>query len=327
MKHSDAARLSDKSVLVTGGAGFIGSHLVDRIAKDAPANLVVVDSFFLGREENLVEARKTYPKLKLYRMDASNLAAMLQLVTSEKIEVVFDLAVVPLPTSLEFPTWTIETNVGITSTFCELARRGLVQTLVHCSSSEAYGSAAYVPMNEEHPLLPSTPYAASKAACDHIVLSYRESYGIDTVIVRPFNNFGPRQNPGSYAGIIPIVIRRVLEGTPIEVFDDGEQTRDFVFVRDTAEAMVRIYEEEKTRGQVINIASGLETSVNALIGQLLAGLGAPKHPVFHSPARPGDVRRHCGAVKRLTELTGFQARTVSAGTLAETVDWYKSMLK
>ena len=312
--------------MVTGGAGFIGSHLVDRIARDNPANLVVVDSFFLGREENLIEVRKAYPDLKIFRMDASNLAAMLQLVTSEKIEVVFDLAVIPLPTSLDFPTWTIETNIGIASTFCELARRACIQTLVHCSSSEAYGSAIHVPMNEEHPLVPCTPYAASKAACDHIVLSYRETYNIDTVIVRPFNNFGSRQNPGSYAGIIPIVVRRILNNIPIEIFGDGEQTRDFVFVRDTADAMVKIYEEERTRGQVINIASGRETSVNSLVSQLTAVMDAPDHPVFHTAARPGDVRRHCGDMARLKELTGFEARTISTETLTETVEWYRSVM-
>lgn len=320
-------KLTQKNVMVTGGAGFIGSHLVDRIARENPANLIVVDSFFLGREENLIEARKVYPNLKLYRMDASNLAAMLQLVTSEKIEVVFDLAVIPLPTSLDFPTWTIETNIGIASTFCELARRGCIKTLVHCSSSEAYGSAIHVPMNENHPLVPCTPYAASKAACDHIVLAYRETYNIDAVVVRPFNNFGPRQNPGSYAGIIPIVIRRVLNNTSIEIFDDGEQTRDFIFVRDTADAMVMIYEEERTRGQVINIASGRETSVNSLVSQLTAVMNAPDHPVFHSAARPGDVRRHCGDVTRLKELTGFEARTISAETLTETVEWYRSVMQ
>lgn len=313
--------------MVTGGAGFIGSHLVDRIARESPANLIVVDSFFLGNEENLIEARKTFPSLKLYRMDASNLAAMLQLVISEKIEVVFDLAVIPLPTSLDFPTWTIETNIGIASTFCELARRGYIQTLVHCSSSEAYGSAVHVPMSENHPLVPCTPYAASKAACDHIVLSYRETYNIDAVVVRPFNNFGPRQNPGSYAGIIPIVVRRVLNKTSIEIFDDGEQTRDFIFVRDTVEAMVRIYEEEKTRGQVINISSGVETSMNTLVSQLTAVMHTPDHPVFHSAPRPGDVRRHCGDVSRLKELTGFEPRTISVETLTETVEWYRSVMQ
>ncbi|MFN8380548.1 MAG: NAD-dependent epimerase/dehydratase family protein [Anaerolineales bacterium] len=320
-------KLTNKNVMVTGGAGFIGSHLADRISKENPANLIVVDSFFLGNEDNLIKARKSFPELKLYRMDASNLAAMLQLVVSEKVDVVFDLAVVPLPTSLDFPTWTIETNIGIASTFCELARRGHIQTLVHCSSSEAYGSAVHIPMSEDHPLVPCTPYAASKASCDHIVLSYRETYNIDAVVVRPFNNFGPRQNPGSYAGIIPIVVRRILNKTPIEIFDDGEQTRDFIFVRDTVDAMVKIYEEEKTRGQVINIGSGYETSMNSLVAQLKEVMKAPDHPVFHSAARPGDVRRHCGDVSRLKSLTGFEPRTISVDTLTETADWYRSVMR
>jgi UDP-glucose 4-epimerase len=318
--------LKNKHILITGGAGFIGSHLADRLAQETPASLVVVDSFFLGQEENLMEARKKFPNLKLFRMDASNLAAMLQLVVSEKIEVVFDLAVVPLPTSLDFPTWTIETNIGIASTFCELARRGHIETLVHCSSSEAYGSAIQIPMNEDHPLIPFTPYAASKAACDHIVLSYRETYGIDTVIIRPFNNFGPRQNPGSYAGIIPIVVKKIMKNEPIEIFDDGQQTRDFVFVRDTANAIVKIYENENTRGKIINIASGKETSVNHLVDQLKHVMDVPNHPVFHSAPRPGDVRRHCGDMTRLKELTNFEPGTISPETLLETVQWYKKVL-
>jgi UDP-glucose 4-epimerase len=174
--------------------------------------------------------------------------------------------------------------------------------------------------------VPCTPYAASKAACDHVVLSYRETYGIDTVIARPFNNFGPRQNPGSYAGIIPIVIRRILNKTPIEIFDDGEQTRDFIFVRDTVDAMLKIYEEEKTRGQVINVGSGHETSMNSLVSQLTAVMNVPEHPVIHSMARPGDVRRHCADVVRLKELTGFEAHVISSETLAETVEWYRSVM-
>jgi UDP-glucose 4-epimerase len=159
------------------------------------------------------------------------------------------------------------------------------------------------------------------------VLSYRQTYHIDTVIVRPFNNFGPRQNQGSYAGIIPIVIRHVLNGAPIEIFDDGEQTRDFIFVRDTADAMVRIYEEEQTRGEVINIASGRETSINNLVTQLTTVMGVPEHPRFHSSVRPGDVRRHCGDVSRLHQLTGFEARSISDQTLAETVEWYRSIMQ
>lgn len=314
--------LKGKRILVTGGAGFIGSHLVDRLALEKPTKLVVVDNFFLGVESNLVEARKIYPDLAVYRLDASDLAAMQNLVKKEKIEVIFNLAVVPLPTSLEFPSWTIETNIEITTTCCELARLGLIQTLVHCSSSEAYGSALYSSMDENHPLVPKTPYAASKAACDLLVFSYYQTFGIDMVIIRPFNNFGPRQNKGSYAGIIPIVINRVCEGKPIEIFGDGLQTRDYIYVRHTAEAMVRIYQSESTRGKVVNIATGYEITINELVGRLICVMGAPDHPIIHTDPRPGDVRRHRGEVRLLRELTGYDPKPISDDDLYETVQWY-----
>jgi UDP-glucose 4-epimerase len=314
--------LKGKRVLVTGGAGFIGSHLVDRIVREVPARLVVVDSFFLGRDENLDAARAALPDLQVHRLDASDLAAMHAVVTSEKIDVVFDLAVIPLPTSLRFPVWTIETNVGIATTFCELARWGCIDTLVHCSSSEAYGTAQYVPMDESHPQNALTPYAASKSAADQVVLSYTRTFGIDATVVRPFNNFGPRQNPGTYAGIIPIVVRRVRDGLPIEIHGDGNQTRDFLFVRDTADALVRAYGAPATRGQVINVATGHETSVNDLVTHILRVMDAPDHPRVHTSPRAGDVRRHCGDIGRARELFGFAPAIIGDEGLRETVEWY-----
>jgi UDP-glucose 4-epimerase len=318
-------KLAGKRVLVTGGAGFIGSHLVDRIIQDKPAHLVVVDNLFLGREENLSEARSSYPGLRLCNQDASDLAAMKRVMEREAIQVVFDLAVIPLPTSLERPRWTVGVNVNIVSTLCELARLGVFETLIHCSSSEVYGSAQYVPMDENHPFLPSTPYAASKAAGDHIVLAYCATFGIDAAIVRPFNNFGPRQNDKAYAGVIPIVIRRALRGDPVLVHGDGEQTRDFIFVRETADAMVRTYEEPATRGQVINIATAQEISVNSLVRAILEILDVDV-PILYQAPRPGDVRRHCGAIGRAQLLIGFQPRTTLHQGLVETVEWYKQVL-
>jgi len=320
-------KLIGKSILVTGGAGFIGSHLVDRIIYEEPSNLVVVDNFFLGSEDNLVEARKEFPSLRVLRMDASDLAAMLQVVMTEKIDVVFNLAVIPLPASLDYPAWTLKTNIDLAVTFCELARLGHVKTLVHCSSSEVYGSALYIPMREDHLMLAHTPYAASKAAADEIVMSYRKTFGIDTVIVRPFNNFGPRQNTGSYAGIIPIVISHVKEGSPMMIDGDGLQTRDYIFVRETAEAIIKIYESEKTRGQAINVASGHEITVNDLVKGLLHALNTPSHPVIHREPRPGDVRQHCGDVALLRKLTGFEPSSIRDEDIAETVHWYLEVMQ
>jgi UDP-glucose 4-epimerase len=283
----------------------------------------VVDNLFLGRQANLIEARRRYPELKLFTQDASDYDAMGAILAAEGVEVVFNLAIVPLPASLVNPRWTVEHNIALTSVPCELQRGGFFETLIHCSSSEAYGSAAYIPMDEEHPYQPSTPYAASKVGSDHVVLSYRATYGTDAAIVRPFNNFGPRQNAGAYAGVIPIVVGRALRGEPVVIYGDGEQTRDFVFVRDTADAMVRVYEEPATRGQVLNIASGEEVSVNRLVRELLAALQSDV-PIVHEPPRPGDVRRHCGSIDRARQLIGYQPTTDLRTGLAETVAWYRS---
>lgn len=316
--------LRGKRVLVTGGAGFIGSYLIERIAADGPASLIAVDNLFLGRESNLTDARRRFPDLKLVRQDAADYDAMGAVLASERTEVVFNLAIVPLPASLVNPRWTVDHNVALTTVLCELQRQGYFQTLIHFSSSEAYGSAAFVPMSETHPLMPSTPYAASKAASDFTVLSYRETYGTDAAIVRPFNNFGPRQNSGAYAGVIPIVVGRALRKEPVVIYGDGKQTRDFVFVRDTADAAVRIYEEPRTRGEIVNIGGGAEVPINDLVRLLLELLDADV-PVVHEAARPGDVRRHCASITKATELIGFTPVTDLRSGLAETVDWYRSL--
>ena len=319
---ADRPSLAGKSVLVLGGAGFIGSHLVDRLVDEGVRRVSVVDNLFLGREANLTQARdRLGGALRFHRLDGTDDEALARVIGEDETEVVFNLAVVPLPASLEQPRWSVEHNVDLALIPCELLREGLFETLIHVSSSEAYGSAAYVPMDEAHPPVPSTPYAASKLAGDQIVLSYQHTFGLDAAIVRPFNNFGPRQNSGSYAGIIPIVVSRATAGESIEIFGDGEQTRDFVFVRDTADSMIRMYEEPATRGRVVNVASGREVSVNDLVRLLLDALGSDV-PVRHVEPRPGDVRRHWASIDLARELIGYEPSTSLRDGLAETVAWY-----
>ncbi|MEO7003336.1 MAG: NAD-dependent epimerase/dehydratase family protein [Ktedonobacterales bacterium] len=318
----DRRSVAGKHVLVTGGAGFIGSHLVDLLITEGVSDLTVVDNFFLGKEENLGAAQRTWPGLRVLRLDASDEQALAAAFDAlPPVNVVFDLAVIPLPTSLEQPKWCFDTNVRITSTLCEMLRNGRFETLVHFSSSEAYGSARYVPMSEEHPLDPLTPYAASKAGSDHLVRTYAATFGVDALVVRPFNNYGPRQNDRQYAGIIPTLLRNALEGRTSVIFGDGEQTRDYIYATDTARAALALYAQPAARGKVINIGSGQEISMLALIASLEQALGRPI-PYEHREPRPGDVRRHCADVTLLKTLIDFQPQVTLAEGLAPTVAFY-----
>ena len=318
---AESHALAGMSVVVIGGAGFIGSHLVDRIIDEEPRGLTVVDNLFLGREENLAAARRRFDALRFVEQDATDLEALDAILRDVDAEVVFNLAVVPLPASLERPRWSVMQNVALATVPCELLRLGRFRTLVHFSSSEAYGSAAYVPMDEAHPAVPSTPYAASKLSGDQVVLSYWHTFGLDAAIIRPFNNFGPRQNAGSYAGIIPIVVDRAMRAEPIEIHGDGEQTRDFVFVRDTVDAAIRLFAAPAARGRVVNVASGREVSVNELVATMLDLLGADVE-VRHVEPRPGDVRRHLASIELARELVGYEPRTTLRDGMEETIAWY-----
>jgi UDP-glucose 4-epimerase len=315
--------LAGKSILVTGGAGFIGSHLVDCLARENPREIVVVDNLFLGREENLSDAESALGDcLHTYWSDAGDEDKMRAILREHKTDVVYDLAVIPLPASLERPLWSVMENTRLTTVLCELLREGLFDSLVHFSSSETYGTAQYVPIDESHPYVPSTPYAAGKLAGDQVALSYAHTFGLDITCLRPFNNYGPRQNDRSFAGIIPIVIDNVLGGEPIVINGDGLQTRDYIFVGDTARAAALIYGADGARGTVINIGSGNELSVNDLVSLLLDLLGKPDHPIVHGPARPGDVRRHLAGTERASKVLGFSPGVSLSDGLRQTVDWY-----
>ena len=317
--------LKNKSILVTGGAGFIGSHLVDGLISQEPERITVVDNFFLGKRRNLEEAKKRFPALRIYDQDASVKEKVGKIIEKEGTEVVFNLAILPLPASLEKPSWVFTHNNDITLAFCELAREDAFDTLIHFSSSEAYGNSLSGPMDENHPLNGTTPYAASKAACDLLVYSYEQTFGIDASIIRPFNNYGPRQNEGSYAGVIPLTIKRIMNDEPPVIFGDGRQTRDYLYVTDTAEAAIKIYNSARTRGRVLNIASGKEVRIDHLL-QLIAKLMGFKGRILHEPDRPADVRRHIANVYLAEDLLEFKPTVGLEDGLRMTINWYKKIL-
>lgn len=315
--------LKDKHVLVTGGAGFIGSHLVDQLIGEEVRQLTVIDNFFLGTRANLAEAYQKRPDLQLLALDAScNSDISAAFTRLGNVDIVFDLAVIPLPTSLERPQFCFDTNVRITSILCELLRKGSFGTLVHFSSSEAYGSARTIPMSESHPLDPLTPYAASKAASDHLVRTYAATFGVDALVIRPFNNYGPRQNDQQYAGVIPTLLKSAFEGRDFTLFGDGQQTRDYIYVTDTVQAALALYKCPQACGQVVNIASGREVSILDLKTKIEHLLGRPV-PTRWENARPGDVRRHLADITLLESLLDFKPQVSLDEGLLKTVEFYR----
>ena len=317
--------LKNKSVMVTGGAGFIGSHLIDTLIKEEPEEIIALCNFSLGKEENLREALSAFPKLKIIKASLANFDECKKIFDENNVDVVFNLAVVTLLASLDKPAWSVKENMDMITTVCELQRLGKFQRLIHFSSSEAYGTARFVPMKEDHPLVPETPYAAAKAAADHVVGSYARTFKTDSTVVRPFNNYGPRQHAGKYAAIIPLTIGKIMRGEPITINGDGNQTRDFIFVKDTADAAVQIAKSQSAAGRTINVASGRETTMNRVVELILQEFDY-KEKIEHREARPGDVRRHFADVSLAKELIGWQPKTRFEDGIKTTVDWYKSNL-
>lgn len=315
------ATVHGKNILVTGGAGFIGSHLCDGLLKNGAAKVVCVDNFFLGKMENLEFALK-HDNFVLYKDDARNFGVLQAIMEREEIEVVFNMATIALNYSFFNPFDAYMVNVEIANTLLELLKVGAYKTLIHTSSSEAYGTAQYSPMDENHPTNPTTPYAAGKAAADLMVHSFYKVLDLDISIVRPFNNYGPRQNAeGSLAAIIPATAKRICDGGKPIVEGDGEQTRDFIFVEDTVEGLILAYEKEESRGQIINLGSGKDISINELLKGICTYMNY-NGEWEHRPARKSDVRNLCADSKKAKEILKFEAKVDFQEGIKRTLDWY-----
>lgn len=314
--------LAGRSLLVTGGAGFIGSHLVDRLALLGPSRLTVLDDFSLGRRENLADAFACAPDLEVHQVDLADQERLFAILERTRPDYVFNLAVIPLPASLADPARTFVTNAVGCLNLCEAFRHGLIGRMVHFSSSEAYGTCVEAPMTEAHPLNATTPYAASKAAGDLLVSSYGETFAMPWTTVRPFNNYGPRQNSREYAGIVPTAILRALRDEAIVIFGDGSQTRDYIYVGDTVEATIALASEDAAWGQVVNVGAQLEISILDLVQTIGRILGRELRLEFR-PRRVADVERHLADTTLLGTLTGYRPCVGLEEGITRTLEWYR----
>lgn len=312
--------ISGTGILVTGGAGFIGSHLVDRLIAEGAREVVVIDNMFTGSESNISEALAS-GKVSFYRDDADIATSLEYICSKHEIDIVFNCATKALNYSYQNPSNAFSTNVVTVLNLLELQRRGKFRTLCHFSTSEVYGTAVYEPMDEVHPRNPTTTYAAGKAAADLAVESYVRMFDVDAYIIRPFNNYGPRQNhDGPLAGIIPVTARRILTGGAPEIHGTGNQSRDFIFVLDTVDATIKLY-DTLPRGETVNVSTNNQVTVSDLIGRIAEALGYGG-PIVRKPARYSDVECHNASNAKVRELIDYTLTPFPSG-LELTLNHYR----
>ncbi len=303
-------RLRDR-ILVTGGAGFIGSELVAQLCA-VNRHVVVVDNLATGLVENLAGLPVT-----LIPGDVRDPGHWRYLL--EETSTVYHLACLGVRHSIHSPVENHDVNAGGTLAVLEAALRSGVERFVHVSSSEVYGTAVRIPMTEDHPTNPETPYGAAKLAGEAYARAYHRTYGLPVAIVRPFNTFGPRcHHEGASGEVIPRFLLRALTGRPLIVFGDGEQTRDFTWVSDTARGIIAAGEVAGAVGRTLNLGSGREVSLLTL-ALLIAGEHAE---IVHEPERPGDVRRLIADASGARRMLGFAPRVGLEDGLAQLRDWY-----
>lgn len=317
-------KIFGKNFLVIGGAGFIPSHLVDALLDNKANKVVVVDTLFGGKLTNLTEHLAS-KKFKFYKEDAADYQVVETILKMEKIDAVYNLATKSLDYSFFNPSETYMVNIRIISNLLNLQRNSLFKILIHFSSSEAYGSAEYVPMDEKHPLKPTTPYGSGKASADLMALSYVETFGLDVAILRPFNNYGPRQRESAHAGVIPLTTQRILKGESPVLDGDGTQTRDFIYVDDTVNSALDFYKYFKNvKGKVVNIAFGEEISMKKLIN-LICDLMGYKGKIIKNPPRLADVRRLYADTTQAKNILNFSPKISLESGLKKTIEWYSKI--
>ena len=308
-------------VCVVGGAGFIGSHVVDSLIETSH-EVVVVDNFFLGKMSNFQDAIGK-GSIEVYNEDARQLTALQGIIAKEKVETVINLAMKCLPTSFEDPEGAFMAGVQIAHNLAYLLRKKVYSHLIHISSSEVYGTATKVPMSEEHPTTPTTPYGAGKLAADYLLLSYHNLFNCKISILRPFNIVGPRQNWATYAAVVPLTVRRILNGEAPVINGNGLQTRDFTYVKDLAELIPYLLDSNVLVGKVVNVGQGKETAIKDLIKIICEELDYPFEKVKYVPTRLADVTRHCADISLAKRLFAYSPKTELKEAVHLTVEWFK----
>jgi UDP-glucose 4-epimerase len=317
------------SVIVTGGAGFIGSELVRQLALRGE-RVIVIDNLVNGKRDNLADVLSAHVSLMV--IDIRDIAAVTPLLREART--VYHLACLGVRHSVHSPHENHEVNATATLQLLATARHTDVPRFVYVSSSEVYGGVRWAPtirweqMTEDHPAFPCTVYGGSKLAGECYARAYYRTYGYPTVVVRPFNTYGPRSHhEGDSGEVIPKFLLRCLAGRPMVVFGDGTQSRDFTYVSDTAHGILLAGEHPSAVGETINVGSGSEVTINDLARRIAIEAGRPDAAIEHDRPRPGDVSRLIADVARAKTLLGYEPRVSLSEGLQRLLQWYRDQHK
>jgi nucleoside-diphosphate-sugar epimerase len=308
--------------LVTGGAGFIGSHLVEHLLEQGE-DVVVLDDFSTGRRENLAPFQGRF---ELVEASITDYDACRRAVDGAD-RVLHQAALGSVPRSIDNPHHTHDVNATGTLNVLRAAVDAGVKRVVFAASSSAYGDTEELPKHEGMPTRPRSPYAVTKVTGEHYCRAFHASYGLETVALRYFNVFGPRQDPDSeYAAVIPKFVKACLTEAPPCIYGDGEQTRDFTFVRDVVRANLLAADSKDAVGTVVNVAGGERISLNRLLAHVKEITGSKVEAVRAAP-RPGDVRDSLADLRRAAELLGYRPAVEVRQGLLETIDYFRKVLE
>lgn len=305
-------------ILVTGGAGFIGSHLVDRLINDG-YDVTVLDNFSSGRESNIAEVQS--PKLSIICGDVRDIDSVAKSVRGADI-VVHLAAIVNVQRSISEPHLTHDVNVTGTLNLLAESARQKIRRFIFASSAAVYGRSKSLPLREDNPINPLSPYGASKAASEAYCRAYFESIGLDTVTLRFMNIYGPRRSSGLYAGVMMKFAEAICNDQPLVIYGDGEQSRDFTYVSDVVEAIILSMQSEKASGSLLNVGTGKPHTINQLAG-VFADINDKNTQRQFKDSRVGDIRISYADITRASESIGYSPRVALGSGVKEFMDWYR----
>ena len=307
--------------LVTGGAGFIGSHLCEELNRRGE-RVRVVDSLITGKRANLAHV----PNVEFIEGDLEDFSVATRAV--QGIDYVLHQAAIPsVPRSVEDPITSNRANIDASLNLLVAARDAGVKRVVYAGSSSAYGNSPTMPKVETMPTAPLSPYALQKLVAEQYCQMFTRLYGLETVTIRYFNVFGPRQDPSSpYSGVISLFISALCEGRRPTIYGDGEQTRDFTYVANVVDGVLRACLAKDASGEVINVATNGRVSLNQLFASLRDLIGTAVEPIYASP-RAGDVRDSQADIGKAARLLGYTPLVTFDQGLRNTVEWYRASIE